>query len=145
MKEAIIICDPSKGSIVTHTGWQQDENIYPCDVYIVSGEYLDSQFGRLSNFWRWRRVLDNGKLGKLEEGYGSFVESNIKYKVEIQAIRKDATQGQEDEGLIEWIEDQIKVRTVRAEAVKWDNNGLYSMHMNKLEVYKQILEKLLNK
>ena len=41
-------------------------------VYIVSGFYLDPNFGRISNSWAWRSVLKNGELGDLECGYGNF-------------------------------------------------------------------------
>jgi len=40
-------------------------------VYITKGEYLDSTYGRLSNFWHWREVLQDGSLSNNEEhGYG---------------------------------------------------------------------------
>lgn len=39
-------------------------------VKIVSGFFLDPTYGRVSNFWRWKEVLPNGKLGKEESGYG---------------------------------------------------------------------------
>lgn len=37
-------------------------------VKIVSGQYWGEH--GLSNFWRWREVLPNGELGKIEHGYG---------------------------------------------------------------------------
>ena len=77
-----IICNPSIGSIVTHTGWsRKDHKAYPCDVYIVSGDYLVD--GLLSNFWSWKKVLDDGVLGEVEKGYGSFVVSDKEYTIEI--------------------------------------------------------------
>ena len=39
-------------------------------VKIKSGQYLDSTYGRVSNFWWWNEVLPDGKLGKEEHGYG---------------------------------------------------------------------------
>lgn len=39
-------------------------------VKITSGCFLDPVFGRVSNFWTWREVKRNGKLGKPESGYG---------------------------------------------------------------------------
>ena len=40
-------------------------------VQIVSGQYYGAH--GLSNFWHWRPVLESGRLGKEECGYGSFV------------------------------------------------------------------------
>ncbi len=77
-----IVTDPAIGSIVTHTGWRQKSKKYPCDVYIVSGNYLVNNL--LSNFWYWRPLLDNGKLGGVEKGYGSFVVSDKEYVIEIK-------------------------------------------------------------
>ena len=39
-------------------------------VKITGGQYLDPTNGRVSNFWSWREVKANGKLGKEENGYG---------------------------------------------------------------------------
>lgn len=39
-------------------------------VKVTSGYFLDPVYGRVSNFWRWKEVLPNGKLGKEECGYG---------------------------------------------------------------------------
>lgn len=41
---------------------------YP--VKIISGQYLDPIYGRVSNFWTWQRVNDDGSLGEKESGYG---------------------------------------------------------------------------
>lgn len=38
-------------------------------VEITSGYYLDPIYNRLSNFWNWREVLDNGELGEGGRGY----------------------------------------------------------------------------
>lgn len=75
------ISSPKIGTVVKHTGWgfENDSN-YPCDVLIVDGEYFVE--GRISNFWSWRRVLEDGQLGDIERGYGYFEESDKKYKVE---------------------------------------------------------------
>ena len=51
-----------KGDIVKHPDGYE--------VKITSGYYLDPTYGRLSNFWYWKRVLPDGKLGKEEHGYG---------------------------------------------------------------------------
>lgn len=37
-------------------------------VKVIDGAYLRN--GRVSNFWSWRRVNDDGSLGKVESGYG---------------------------------------------------------------------------
>lgn len=83
--EAKQITSPATGTIVTHTGWrfEEDKN-YPCDVYIESGCYLDSTFGRVSNYWTWRRVLEDGSLSESQSGYGSFVETEKEYKISIK-------------------------------------------------------------
>lgn len=39
-------------------------------VEIVSGQFLDPTYSRVSNFWRWREVLEDGSLGPEESGYG---------------------------------------------------------------------------
>ena len=39
-------------------------------VKIKSGYFLDSIYGRISNFWYWNEVLENGSLGPEEHGYG---------------------------------------------------------------------------
>ena len=39
-------------------------------VKIIDGYFLDPIYGRVSNFWTWREVFENGKLGKKESGYG---------------------------------------------------------------------------
>jgi len=76
------IKNPTIGSVVKHAGWQKDEKIYPCDVYIESGCYLDSIYGRVINFWYWRRVLEDGSLAETEHGYGSFEKSDKNYEIE---------------------------------------------------------------
>ena len=37
-------------------------------VKVVSGNFLVG--GRVSNFWCWREVFVNGRLGEKESGYG---------------------------------------------------------------------------
>lgn len=39
-------------------------------VEVVSGRYLDPTYGTVSNWWTWRRVLEDGHLGVEESGYG---------------------------------------------------------------------------
>lgn len=78
---------PEIGSIVKHTGWSiefPEQEYYPADVWIVDGKYLSN--GRVSNFWYWQRVLDDGSLGEMENGYGSFKYSDI---VEYRVWTKD--------------------------------------------------------
>jgi hypothetical protein len=79
------ILSPKIGTIVRHTGWNQGEN-YPCDVYIVEGQYEIN--GRISNYWYWRRVIDDCFLSKdIESGYGCFTESENQYKIEIKITK----------------------------------------------------------
>lgn len=84
-----IIRQPAPGTIVTHTGWHPGPGIlkgYPCDVYIVGGQYEVN--GRISNSFYWRRVLKDSKgnitLGKTISGYGSFHECKTKYNIKVQ-------------------------------------------------------------
>lgn len=40
-------------------------------VYVISGQYLDSTYGRVSNHWSWKRVNPDGSLSEeVESGYG---------------------------------------------------------------------------
>lgn len=51
------------GAIVQHPDG------YP--VKVLNGCYLDPIYGRVSNWWSWQRVGDNGELvGPVERGYG---------------------------------------------------------------------------
>lgn len=74
---------PEIHSVVRHTGWGKEDNTnYPCDVLITSGTHLSN--GRVSNFWRWKRILPDGTLSEKEEsGYGDFEQSDKEYSVEI--------------------------------------------------------------
>lgn len=81
------IDSPKIGTVVTHTGQRMEDNQdYPCDVLITSGQYLSG--GRVSNFWYWKRVLPDGKLSEMEHGYGSFAKSSNQYNIEISVIIK---------------------------------------------------------
>jgi hypothetical protein len=64
------ITSPEINSIVKFSGWRFNKDYYPCDVYIISGQYLSG--GRVSNFWYWKRILPNGDLSEEEHGYGDF-------------------------------------------------------------------------
>jgi len=57
----------------------------PCKVKLVDGQYWGT-YG-LSNHWRWRRVLKNGKLGKVEFGYGGAFK-HVKKAKKGRACRK---------------------------------------------------------
>ena len=47
-------------------------------VKIIDGEYLDSVYGRLSNYWSWREVLENGELSETtEHGYGWKIKVDV--------------------------------------------------------------------
>jgi hypothetical protein len=39
-------------------------------VKIISGCFLDPIYHRVSNWWTWQEVLEDGKLGEEESGYG---------------------------------------------------------------------------
>lgn len=39
-------------------------------VKIISGQFLDPTYGRVSNWWTWKRVRKGGKLGRAVSGYG---------------------------------------------------------------------------
>jgi len=81
-----IISEPKINSIVHHTGWRLEDNEnYPCDVMIVDGRY--GHLGRISNFWKWRRILPDGNLAPTESGYGSFETSESEYKTTIKVTK----------------------------------------------------------
>lgn len=40
------------------------------EVLIVRGKFLDDKYGRVTNWWTWRRVNEDGTLGEEESGYG---------------------------------------------------------------------------
>ena len=63
------IAEPKIGSGKIYYQLNKKTNTFdPCIV--ESGQYLDSQFGRLSNFWYWINL----RTGKRECGYGCFLE-----------------------------------------------------------------------
>ena len=39
-------------------------------VKIISGCYLDPVYGRVTNWWTWQPVAEDGSLGPNERGYG---------------------------------------------------------------------------
>ena len=38
-------------------------------VYVEDGQYM-GEFNRITNFWSWRKVNEDGTLGRLQHGYG---------------------------------------------------------------------------
>jgi len=40
------------------------------EVKIKSGTYLDSTYGRVTNWWTWNEVFKDGSFGPDESGYG---------------------------------------------------------------------------
>jgi hypothetical protein len=80
MGERKRIAIPSCGTVVTFT---PREGGNPYDVYIIEGQMYSN--GRISNFWTWKRVLDDGSLGEEESNYGNFTESENKYEITITA------------------------------------------------------------
>lgn len=54
-------------------------------VCIVEGRYM-GEFDRISNFWYWRPVNEDGTLGKKRGGYGRFYKCNRRYRVETKII-----------------------------------------------------------
>ena len=58
------ILEPSVGDIV----YQRKDSGKYAKVRIIDGEFLDSKYGRLSNFWKW----ENLETGEIEEDYGCF-------------------------------------------------------------------------
>lgn len=39
-------------------------------VIVLSGYFLDPVYNRVSNFWTWQYINDDGVLGLIESGYG---------------------------------------------------------------------------
>jgi len=63
------ICEPKIGEIVY---LKKTEGVFQ-RVKILGGQYLDSKYGRLSNFWYWVEVSEDGEESKEEhKGYGNF-------------------------------------------------------------------------
>ena len=64
------IIEPSNGSICMYK--PREGKPYP--VYIIDGQYLDSSYGRLSNFWHMRPIMEDLSLGEEFSTYGNFWE-----------------------------------------------------------------------
>ena len=62
------VTEPKIGGKIYFQFIETTRTLEPCIV--ESGQYLDSQFGRLSNFWCWMNL----RTGKREHGYGCFYE-----------------------------------------------------------------------
>jgi hypothetical protein len=65
------ILEPNKGDVVYFHDTRGDGSIRA--VKITGGYYFDPTFGRVSNFWDWNEMGDDGSV--LEEtncGYGNF-------------------------------------------------------------------------
>jgi len=51
----------------------ENENGILQKIKIVSGQFLDSTYGRLSNFWYWNEVDEQGtESSQVYNGYGNF-------------------------------------------------------------------------
>lgn len=77
--------NPEHGTMVKHTGWQQHSDHYPSLIIIKEGTFLSN--GRVSNFWYWKRLLDDGSLGPDEHGYGSFTNYKEEELIKLRNIR----------------------------------------------------------
>jgi hypothetical protein len=53
-------------------------------IYIESGCYTDPTYGRLSNHWHWRKVNEDGTLGRRGNGYGETNIRSIKFDIGIK-------------------------------------------------------------
>lgn len=63
------VCEPEITSEKIYYQFNEETNTFdPCVV--ESGQYWDSQYGRLSNFWYWVNL----RTMKREHGYGCFIE-----------------------------------------------------------------------
>lgn len=60
-------------------------------VYITGGSY-NGRNGRISNFWYWKDIEEDGTLGKSNNGYGNFFNPSEKY-IPVVTIIKDNTEG----------------------------------------------------
>jgi len=76
------ISSPAIGSVVIYH--ESKEKCYP--VYILDGYYLDPIYQRLSNFWQWRKVNEDGTLGEKENGYGLFSDIDKEYEVVVKVV-----------------------------------------------------------
>ena len=66
------ILDPKSMDIVSM--YYGDER---CDIVILEGAYEAE--GRMSNFWSWKFINEEGYLGFVESGYGEFYEPIYEY------------------------------------------------------------------
>lgn len=71
------VLDPAVGSIVQYI----DDHGISSDVYITSGARHHN--GRISNYWYWREIKSDGRLGPEHSGYGNFFESMALYDISV--------------------------------------------------------------
>ncbi len=54
-------------------------------VYMIDGSYLSD--GRISNYWYWCEILEDGKLGEIQKGYarslGMFKKYNGDFEIRV--------------------------------------------------------------
>lgn len=48
---------------------------------ITDGYYMDPTYGRISNFWHWRPILEDGSLGRTKCGYNNHMEHTFGAKL----------------------------------------------------------------
>lgn len=64
-------------------------------VLIISGQYQVN--GRISNYWHWRDINQDGSLGEENSGYGNFFKPKNKYnliqRVELEGALKKQLNG----------------------------------------------------
>ncbi|MFW5847488.1 MAG: hypothetical protein ACOCVF_01025 [bacterium] len=126
MKEKKIL-NPQPLTVVRHTGWRfEDNDNYPCDVLIMEGAYRDMIFGHISNFWYWRRILDDGTLAEPEKGYGDFEISDNEYRISF-----DSTLEKEKNYRVEKI-NSIKY-TLQKDDLQYLNNLTKKLHQFQVE------------
>lgn len=67
---------PAIGSVVDYFN-DRTKEIYP--VFIEWGNYEVG--GRISNFWSWYKIDENGDLTEEEQGQGEFYECHLKFNL----------------------------------------------------------------
>jgi hypothetical protein len=53
-------------------------------IYIYDGQFMSN--GKLSNFWYWKYINDDGTLGRKGSGYGWGSSKDIKFEMTIKLI-----------------------------------------------------------
>ena len=71
------IASPKVGTVVRSVDFDMD-------VLIIEGQYMSD--GKVSNYWAFRPVNEDGSLGDIITAYGNFKEAEKEYSVETRVV-----------------------------------------------------------